>query len=163
MPDKLAGATIAEMKIRILATSAILACLCASAFGQTSEAAQLQALSKKIDEQNAKIDALSQQILKLQEQLSKPGHLIGEPSPSASSVGVAPAPGEPTVPASGTTHTVAPRETLTAIAHQYHVTVDELQRLNHIDDGRKLQAGQTIQIPTPATSASPSSTATPNE
>jgi LysM repeat protein len=161
LPDKLAGATIAQMKIRILATCAILGLLSTSAFGQTSEAAQLQALSKKIDEQNAKIDALSQQILKLQEQLSKPGVLIGQPSPSASSAGVTPAPGE-VVPASGTTHTVAPRETLTSIARQYHVTIDELQRLNHIDDGRKLQAGQTIQIPGPA-SASPSPTATPNE
>src|SRR3954453_12421907 len=46
----------------------------------------LEALSKKIGEQNAKIDALSQQILKLEQEISKntrPGVIIGEtPSPS---------------------------------------------------------------------------------
>src|SRR5436305_11789172 len=56
-----------------------------------SEAAQLQELAKKIDEQNAKIDMLSQQILKLQQQLGehKPGVMIGEgasSSPAGSSV-----------------------------------------------------------------------------
>jgi len=39
----------------------------------------------------------------------------------------------------------------------YKVTVDELQKANNIEDGRKLQAGQTIMIPgapspTPSTS-----------
>src|ERR1043166_10345476 len=46
----------------------------------------LEALSKKIDEQNAKIDTLSQQILKLEQEISKntrPGVMIGEtPSPA---------------------------------------------------------------------------------
>src|SRR4051812_26406398 len=54
--------------------------VCSSAFAQTfarspaaptpAEAGQLEALSKKIDEQNAKIDTLSQQILKLEQQIS---------------------------------------------------------------------------------------------
>jgi LysM repeat protein len=38
------------------------------------------------------------------------------------------------------------------------VSVDELQKANNIEDGRKLQAGQTIAIPgspSPAPSASP--------
>jgi LysM repeat protein len=40
----------------------------------------------------------------------------------------------------------------------YKVTVDELQKANHIEDGRKLQAGQTIMIPvaSPSPSGSPS-------
>ena len=38
--------------------------------GKSSEAAQLEALEKKIDQQNAKIDALSQEILRLEQQLS---------------------------------------------------------------------------------------------
>src|SRR5207244_13324028 len=51
-----------------------------------SQTAQIQELTKKIDEQNAKIDMLSQQILKLQSQLSnqRPGVIIGEGAPSAS-------------------------------------------------------------------------------
>src|SRR5713226_5591848 len=52
-----------------------------------NQTAQLQELTKKIDEQNAKIDMLSQQILKLQLQLSnqRPGVMIGEGAPSTSS------------------------------------------------------------------------------
>ncbi|PYL52014.1 MAG: hypothetical protein DMF29_11650 [Verrucomicrobia bacterium] len=39
----------------------------------------------------------------------------------------------------------------------YKVGIDELQKSNNIEDGRKLQAGQTIVIPTPppVPSASP--------
>jgi LysM repeat protein len=123
------------------------------------DAVQLEVLAKKIDEQNAKIDALSQQILKLEEQIShfRPGVMIGESTPSP----VNPAtPAESTSRAmSGNTHTVARGETLTSIAKMYKVGVEELQNFNHIEDGRKLQAGQTIMIPaspSPAPSASPS-------
>jgi LysM repeat protein len=41
----------------------------------------------------------------------------------------------------------------------YKVGVDELQKFNHIEDGRKLQAGQTIIIPT-SPSPAPSASAT---
>jgi len=60
----------------------------------------------------------------------------------------------------GNTHIVARGETLTSIAKLYKVTVDELQNANHIEDGRKLQAGQTIIVPaaSPAPSSSPSPT-----
>ena len=119
----------------------------------------LQALAKKIDEQNAKIDTLSQQILKLEQQISnmRPGVMIGEATPvatppPASSSETAPPPGN------GNTHTVARGETLTSIAKMHGVTVSELQKLNHIENDRKLQIGQTIMIPgspTPAASPSP--------
>lgn len=125
---------------------------------KTSDAAQLEALVKKIDEQNAKIDALSQEILKLEQQIShiRPGVMVGESTPSAHTTA---APAEsPSHPMSGNTHTVARGETLTSIAKMYKVTVDELQKTNNIEDGRKLQAGQTIVIPgspSPTASASP--------
>jgi LysM repeat protein len=125
---------------------------------QTSDATLLEALTKKIDEQNAKIDALSQEILKLEQQIShiRPGVMIGESTPSAHA-SAAPAESSPH-PMSGNTHTVARGETLTSIAKMYKVTVDELQKTNNIEDGRKLQAGQTIVIPgspSPAASSSP--------
>ena len=52
--------------------------------GKSAESAQLEALAKKIDEQNAKIDALSQEILKLEQQLShaRPGVMVGEAAPA---------------------------------------------------------------------------------
>jgi len=49
-------------------------------------------------------------------------------------------------------------ETLTSIAKMHKVTVEELQKFNHIENDRKLQIGQTIMIPPSASSpgASPS-------
>jgi LysM repeat protein len=125
---------------------------------KSSEAAQLAALEKKIDQQNAKIDALSQEILKLEQQLShvRPGVMIGEGAPSPATAGAsASAATHPSV--SGNMHTVARGEKLTSIAKLYKVTVDDLQNANHIEDGRKLQAGQTIIIPTSSPAASSSS------
>jgi LysM repeat protein len=126
---------------------------------KSGESAQLEALAKKIEEQNAKIDALSQEILKLEQQLShgRPGVMIGEASPApATAAAPAVSASHPTV--AGNTHIVARGETLTSIAKMYKVTVDDLQKSNSIEDGRKLQAGQTIVIPTssPAASGSPS-------
>jgi LysM repeat protein len=126
----------------------------------SADAAQLEALAKKIDEQNAKIDMLSQQILKLQQQLAstRPGVMIGEGAPTTSTT--TPAPAEPsTKPANGSTHIVARGETLTSIAKMHGVSVSDLQKYNHIDNPLKLQAGQTILIPaspTPAPSGSSS-------
>jgi len=127
---------------------------------KSDDAVQLEALVKKIDEQNAKIDALSQEILRLEQQIAhiRPGVMIGESTPSTTSPAAAAA--SPSHPADGNTHIVARGETLTSIAKMYKVTVDELQTANHIEDGRKLQAGQSIIIPaaSPAASTSPSPT-----
>jgi len=132
---------------------------------KSDDATQLEALAKKIDEQNAKIDALSQEILKLEQQIAhmrpgdlRPGVMIGESTPSAASP-VAAAGSSPH-PAGANTHIVARGETLTSIAKMYKVGVEELQNANHIEDGRKLQAGQTIVIPaaSPAAASSPSPT-----
>jgi LysM repeat protein len=119
-----------------------------------SAAAEIQALTKKIDEQNAKIDMLSQQILKLQSQLSnqRPGVMIGEGAPAASTsatstTSTAASP-EPSAKAdNGNSHIVARGETLTSIAKAHNVSVSELQKFNHIDNPLKLQAGQTLLIP----------------
>ena len=141
----------------------LMALVSISSWAQTpndkSSAAQLEAINKKLDEQSAKIDALSQQILKLQEQVSKPGVVIGEASPTTSPS--APTSAEP-VHAAGNTHTVMRGETLTSIARQYKVGVDELQKFNHIENDRKLQAGQTIMIPTPGAATPAPSAAAPS-
>jgi len=126
------------------------------------ETAEIQALTKKIEEQNAKIDMLSQQILKLQMQLAnqRPGVMIGEGAPatstSAASTSTSTSP-EPSVKAdNGNSHIVARGETLTSIARAHNVSVSELQKYNHIDNPLKLQAGQTLLIP-PSAIPSPSS------
>ena len=147
------------MKLTAVFCAALISAFC-TAFAQTpapestkpADAAQIEALSKKIDEQNAKIDALSQEILKLEQQMShvRPGIMIGESTPATANA-AAPAASPSHSAAAGNTHIVARGETLTSIAKMYKVTVDELQKENHIEDGRKLQAGQTITIPTSAT------------
>ena len=141
------------------------AMICATAPGQTPsgdklDAALLDALTKKIDLQNAKIDALSQQILKLEQQVSaiRPGVMIGE-NPPATTAATAEA---PKPPQTGNSHVVAKGETLTSIAKMHKVSVEELQKFNHIENDRKLQIGQTLMLPgspAPSPSASPS----PNE
>ena len=156
-----------------LAAFVLIALANSNGFGQTfsptpnavaNEAAQLQELTKKIDEQNAKIDMLSQQILKLQMQLSnqRPGVMIGEGAPPpptstpAATTSVSASP-EPSAKAgNGSSHIVARGETLTSIAKVYNVSVGELQKYNHIDNPLKLQAGQTLLIP-PSPIPSPSS------
>ena len=157
------------MNGRTLGAAAILCGLVAgSVFSQTPAGSpgnadeKLELLSKKIDEQNRKIDLLSQEILKLEQQLAntKPGVLIGEGAPNYSP-SVAPA--ESPHPSSGTSHIVARGETLTSIAKMYNVSVIELQKFNHIENDRKLQIGQTLAIPgtgapPPSPSASPSPT-----
>jgi LysM repeat protein len=97
-------------------------------------------------------------MLKLEQQLShvRPGVMIGEGAAAPPTAGAsASAAAHPS--ATGNTHTVARGETLTSIAKMYKVTVDDLQKANNIEDGRKLQAGQTIVIPTPSPAASGSS------
>ncbi|HKP93269.1 MAG TPA: LysM peptidoglycan-binding domain-containing protein [Chthoniobacterales bacterium] len=143
-------------------------CVCATAIAQDdkSDKAALEALTKKIEEQNAKIDTLSQQILKLEQQISKvrPGVIIGEtpsptPAPAANATAAAAEAPKPTVQ-SGNSHVVAKGETLTSIAKMHKVTVEELQKFNHIENDRKLQIGQTIMIP--PSGASPGASPTPN-
>jgi LysM repeat protein len=161
-----------------LAASVLIALASSNGFAQTftptphttatqaaaDQATQLQELTKKIEEQNAKIDMLSQQILKLQSQLSnqRPGVMIGEGAPSTStSTSTAStstsAAAEPSVKAGdGNSHIVARGETLTSIARMHNISVSELQKFNHIDNPLKLQAGQTLLIP-PSPIPSPSS------
>ena len=124
----------------------------------SSEKAELLSLSKKIDEQNTKIDLLSQQILRLQQEIEhSKATSLGSPIPIATE-GAAAAAGS-------SNHVVARGETLTSIAKMHKVGIDELQKFNHIENERKLQIGQTLLIPGAQNAApSPSPSApVPNE
>jgi LysM repeat protein len=156
---KLIGMALAAVSISALGTSSLCGQALAPSPVGSSDAVKLEAISKKIDEQNAKIDMLSQEILKLEQQISnmRPGVMIGEATPSASaSASVTETPR----PQNGNTHTVARGETLTSIAKMHNVAVTELQKYNHIENDRKLQIGQTIMIPGAATAA-PSASSSP--
>jgi LysM repeat protein len=155
---------LAVASLTLLSAAILSATAAAQTFaGNDKTEKMLDALSKKIDEQNVKIDTLSQQILKLEQQVSKsrPGVMIGEtPSPSPTTNATAEASKPAPTQQSGNNHVVAKGETLTSIAKMHKVTVEELQKFNHIENDRKLQIGQTIMIP-PAAS-SPGASTTPN-
>jgi len=156
---------------RVSSALVLLGFASAASFAQTmaptpnpaaSQAAQLQELTKKIEEQNSKIDMLSQQILKLQVEIThqRPGVMIGEGAPSSSTSTSTSTATSASSPASvsagnGNSHVVARGETLTSIAKTYNVSVSELQKYNHIDNPLKLMAGQTLLIP-PSPIPSPS-------
>ena len=178
LPAKPGDATIGRMKFVALHVVVVLfAASFGSGFAQTmappppakSQSLLLEELAKKIDEQNIKIDTLSQHILKLEQQMSngRPGVMIGGPlpTPAAASVTVNPSSVATASPAStsasGNTHTVARGETLTSIAKLYKVTIDELQKANHIENPLKLQAGQSLIIPSPGSSSPTASPSVP--
>jgi LysM repeat protein len=156
LPPSRLSAKIASMKRFALGSFTFLfaAMICATApaqlpSGDRSDAARLDELARKIDLQNAKIDTLSRQILKLEQQISaqRPGVMIGEtPTPATTDAAKPP-------PQTGNSHVVAKGETLTSIAKMHKVTVEELQKFNHIENDRKLQIGQTIMIPASAASS----------
>lgn len=166
---KLLALNVSAILFAVLLSSSAVAQPFARTPAPSTDAAKLDLLAKKIDEQNAKIDTLSQQILKLEQQIAsmrpadaRPGVMIGEgapatapttpPATSSTIVSASPSP----TPANGSTHVVARGETLTSIAKQHKVPVDELQRHNHIENPLKLQVGQTLAIPgAPAASPSP--------
>ncbi|MEO5720388.1 MAG: LysM peptidoglycan-binding domain-containing protein [Chthoniobacterales bacterium] len=132
------------------------------ASGSEKPNAQLEALTQKVDEQSLKLDALSQQLLKMEKQIAnlRPGVMIGESTPAPAAPATAAA--TPAAPGSENAHVVTKGETLTSIAKAYKVGVTELQKFNHIENDRGLQIGQTIMIPT-AGGASPTPAPSPNE
>jgi LysM repeat protein len=136
--------------------------------GASSVQSELEAIKVELKTQQDKIEQLSQEIAKLSEAI-KESQATREKSPTAmppKAVAVSPTPTAPATVgvenpspselSSTRSHVVAKGETLTQIAKQYGVTVDEIQKANNIQDAKKLQSGQTIKIPGAASpSASP--------
>ena len=126
---------------------------------------EVHELRRDVQMQAKKIEALSEQILRLT-QLAEAAKAAPAPAPAAAptpAVSVivkpavaptsAPAPTvEPEVPKAeavppAVKHTVEKGETLTSIAKHYNITLPELQKRNKITNDRKLQIGQTLLIP----------------
>lgn len=152
------------MKRLAFVTLTAILCIGSSAHAQTPPPdPPLDGLGKKLDELNAKIDALSQELLKVEQHLAnqRPGVIIGEPTPAATTAPAQPPQAAPSGSAAGNSHTIAKGETLTSIAKMHHVPIDELQKANHIENDRKLQVGQTLIIPAPSGSPSPSASGSP--
>ncbi|HEV3209807.1 MAG TPA: LysM peptidoglycan-binding domain-containing protein [Chthoniobacterales bacterium] len=117
---------------------------------------ELDGLKAEIKAQGEKIDRLAQEVAKLSDALKQKG---GVPAAKAAEPAATPTPANVNPATAGVenpspadagnvrTHVVAKGETLTQISKQYGVSVEEIQQLNKIEDAKKLQAGQTIKIP----------------
>jgi LysM repeat protein len=141
-----------------------------NAKGGAAIQSELEAIKTELKAQQDKIEQLSQEIARLSDAIKESEanrekaaneKSAGSPPPKAVAVSPTPTPpatagvenASPAEPGGTRSHVVAKGETLTQIAKQYGVTVEEIQQANKIQDAKKLQIGQTIKIPG---SASPS-------
>jgi LysM repeat protein len=141
-----------------------------------SSAGEIETIKAELRSQDDRINRLSAEVNRLVELLREKGIAVDKTNASTPKASPAPkaAPASPSATVPGTvgvdnpsptamggvrTHVVAKGETLTQIAKQYGVTVDDIEQLNKIQDAKKLQIGQTLKIPGSGSSASPS----PNE
>ena len=139
-----------------------------SMIAQEPAATELAQLRKLVEQQNAKIDALSAQIARLSAQIdARAGVAVPAAvaiAPVAPVPSPAPAPAETPAPAAAPAetefaptprviaaapkvHIVVKGEALEKIAKIHKTTVAELQKLNNITDPKKLQVGQQLTLP----------------
>jgi len=165
---------------RVFAALGLLALATTSGIAQDAGAAEeLRQLRKTVDQQSKQIEMLTREVARLGAALEgKP--TAGAPStPSSSSNPSAPAaPGsKPDAPPPTPTedfaanpppkaeparpqHIVVKGDTLTSVAKQYNITIAELQKANKDVNERKLQIGQTLNLPPNAQTKAPAA-ATP--
>lgn len=114
----------------------------ASSFAQDPVQTELAQLRKLIEQQNLKIDTLSQQVARLSAQLdNRPVPPVATPVKEE----FAPAPR--VIAAAPKVHIVVKGESLEKIAKLNGTTVAELQKVNNITDPKKLQVGQQLTLP----------------
>jgi LysM repeat protein len=151
--------------------------LAAQEKGGPGTQADLEAIKAELRSQDDRINRLSAEVNRLADILKEKGMVVEKgnaAAPKASPIPKA-SPANPSATVPGTvgvdnpsptamggvrTHVVAKGETLTQIAKQYGVTVDDIEQLNKIQDAKKLQIGQTLKIPgsgspTPSEQGSP--------
>jgi membrane-bound lytic murein transglycosylase D len=126
------------------ATLAFLPFICPPASAQDAVQAELAQLRKQVEQQNAKIDALTDQIARLNVRLDNAG--LVPSAPIARPVEVA-APVPRVLADAPKVHIVVKGDSLEKIAKQHGTTIADLQKLNSITDPKKLQIGQQLVLP----------------
>jgi LysM repeat protein len=126
---------------------------------------EVHELRRDVQLQAKKIEALSEQILRLTQLMEERGRVTSitpsapataAPTPTVQTTETAKPKAEAEIPKAepvtpSVQHTVAKGETLTSIAKQYNIPLSDLQKLNKITNDRKLQIGQTLNVPAPTT------------
>ena len=128
---------------------------------------EVHELRRDLQLQTIKLEALTLQIAELSRviQTRDSARPSPEPAPPAAAAvpatpaRPAPAP-EPEIPRAEAVppsiqHVVAKGETLTSIAKLYNIPLADLQKLNKITNDRKLQIGQTLNVPAPKVPETP--------
>jgi LysM repeat protein len=135
----------------------------APAAGSVQE--ELRALRQLIEQQSKQIDTLTAQVTRLGSEMERRGQVPPAPSsavkPEETTPAPAPAPGAapaakvvpPNGEAPASVHIVVKGDSLEKIAKLHSTTIAELIKLNKISDPKKLQIGQQITLPAPATPA----------
>ena len=129
----------------------------------TPLAQEVHEMRRDVQMQAKKIEALSEQILRLTQlaETAKSAPTPVPPPPATTEiVKPAPAPAAPASPPAPEAeipkaepvpppvkHTVEKGETLTSIAKHYNIPLADLHKLNKITNDRKLQIGQTLSVP----------------
>ncbi len=144
---------------RFLAVFLLLGALSLSHAADEGGSIELRAITELrglLEQQSKQIETLAAQVAKLSQALDAQKTANLPPTPAATSEpAAAPAPsGGAEIPHAEAVdptprHVVEKGETLTSIAKRYNITIDDLQKLNKITDGRKLQIGQSLIIPAP--------------
>jgi LysM repeat protein len=116
---------------------------------EPNTALELKSLRETVQLQSAQLEKITQQLDDVLHRLGVKSAAPQSNTPEAAAATLSEAPKAVAV-SDQPTHTVKKGETLTSIAHQYGVTVDELQKANHITDGRRLQIEQNLIIPAPS-------------
>ncbi len=84
------------------------------------------------------------------------------PSPTALPPTSTPGPGGAVAPGATGKYTIKPGDTLSGIAQEFGITVEELVKLNNIVDPNQIQAGQVLTVPAKgAPTSAPGPTASP--
>ena len=139
---------------------------------------ELRELRKTVDQQSKQIEMLTREVARLGAAVEAKSSAT-PPAPSGSAATSAPAkPEDPAAQAAPAPHEdfavnpppkaepahprhiVVKGDTLTSIAKQYNITIPELQKANKEVNERKLQIGQTLNLPLNAQNKAPAA-ATP--
>jgi LysM repeat protein len=135
--------------------------VCAQNPSSGNRAEDLQTMRQLLEQQTRQLEVLTREVARLT-QLVDNGHSVAAMTPAAAQnvppiqeINPPATPAETIAGEAPVTHTVSKGETLTSIAKQYKIPVGDLQKLNKIENDRKLQIGQTLLIPTVKSAESP--------
>ncbi len=156
----------------VLTAFGALSLVCVPVSGQETAGVteELRQLRKSLDQQAKQIEMLTREVARLGAALE--GKAPGE-APRTAPAGEAPAPAPapsteefaanppPKAEPAHPRHIVVKGDTLTSIAKQYNITIADLQKANKEVNERKLQIGQSLNLPPNAQTKAPAATPEP--